>query len=69
MNSNEEKRNYLKQHVSIIFVYSSKAIITNFMVRKQVFSESALPKPVRSEVNIPKYPAACCRDRDVSLSP
>ena len=29
-------------------------------------SESAVPKPVRAEVNIPKYPASCCRDRNVS---
>jgi hypothetical protein len=69
MNSNEVKRNYLKLHISKIPVWSSKAIINNLMVRRQFFNESAVPNPVRAEVNIPKHPAACCRDRNVSLSP
>jgi len=38
------------------------------MVNGQYFSESALPKSARAEVNISKYPSACCRDRSVSLS-
>ena len=39
-----------------------------FVVIKQyIFGESALLKSVRAEVSIPKYPVACCGDRNVSL--
>ena len=48
------------------------------VIKQYVFGENALPKPVRAEVSIPKYPVAtrlelvdksCCGDRNVSLSP
>jgi hypothetical protein len=62
-------KNYVELFISTIFVYSFKAILKNLKIRRQLFSESAVPKPVRAEVNIPKYPSACCRDSNVSLSP